>query len=472
MKKMLLAKVLIIISTYCFAQSKNATGIWFGTLNVGVKLRLVFQIKNETSGGYSATMESPDQGAKGIPVSSVTTTDDSLHVEVNIIKGRFDGKFANDTTVIGSWSQGAVKAPLTIVKTYQIAALNRPQTPKPPFSYSSDDVEYSNADKSVHFAGTFTYPSSGGPFPTAILISGSGQQDRDETLFEHKPFAVIADYLTKKGFAILRVDDRGTGKTTGEVMNATSADFAKDVEAGLTFLQSRPQTDPKRIGLIGHSEGGLIAALVASKRKDIDFMVLLAGPGIKGAELLAGQAEAIYKSVGVSPATVGLYIPLYKSLLSIAAAEPDTATAFKKSWLAFENWKRNVAEAQRSELGFANDSISAIQVRSVIKAVSMPWTKYFLNSDPARLLEMTNAKVLALNGEKDLQVIAEPNLKGIIVALQKSKSVHDVKTLAGLNHLFQKCVRCTVDEYGELEQTISPDALDAMGEWLEKNVKK
>ena len=473
MKKALSVAIFVAMSVWCFSQSKNAAGTWLGTLDVGVKLRLVFHINNEPIALYSATMESPDQGAKGIPVSLVTLAGDSLHVEVNVIKGIFYGKFTNDTTVTGTWSQGPFKAPLTIVKTNEIIALNRPQTPKPPFNYTSEDVEYFNADKSVHFGATFTYPASGGPFPTAILITGSGQQDRDETIFEHKPFAVIADYLTKKGYAILRVDDRGVGKTNGDVMNATSADFAKDVEAGLAFLKSRLQTDRKRVGLIGHSEGGLIAALVAAKRKDIDFMVLLAGPGTKGSELLAGQGAAILKSTGIPSATVSLYMSFYTTILNIAASEKDTATAFKKTWAVFENWKKQANETERKQLGFTGDSTSAVLLHTLVNSVSLPWTKYFLKTDPANLLKMTNAKVLALNGEKDLQVIAESNLKGIIVALQKRKSqVHDVKMLPGLNHLFQKCVRCTIDEYAGLEQTIAPEALETMGEWLEKNVKK
>ncbi len=472
MKKILLATALAVMSVCCFAQTKEASGTWLGTIDVGVKLRLVFQIKGDGTGAYSATMESPDQGAKGIPVSLVSVGDDSLHIVVAVIKGRFDGRWMNDTTIAGVWSQGPVKAPLIISKTKEIIVLNRPQTPKPPFSYHVEDVEYTSADKSVHFGGTFTYPSMGGPFPTGILITGSGQQDRDETLFEHKPFAVIADYLTKKGYAILRVDDRGVGKTNGNVLNATSADFAKDVEAGLSFLKTRPQTDVKRLGLIGHSEGGLIAALVASKRRDIDFIVLLAAPGTKGSQLLADQNAAILKAGGISTETVNLYMPFFSTILKIAS-EKDTASSFSKIWKAYENWKKLVSEVQRKQLGFTTDSASAILLHSLARSVSMPWTTYFLNSDPAKLLETTNAKVLALNGEKDLQVIPGPNLNGISIALQKSKSpVHDTKMLPGLNHLFQKCATCTIDEYARLEQTIAPEVLDVMGEWLDRNVKK
>lgn len=471
MKKIILTIVSALLAVNCFSQTKNVTGTWLGTLDVGVKVRLVLHINRDTAGFYNATMDSPDQGAKDIPVSSVTIEGDSLHVGVNIIKGNFDGLITNDMTITGTWSQGIAKLPLTIVRTNQIIALNRPQTPKPPFAYKSEDVEYFNADRSVHFGGTFTYPDSAGTFPTAILITGSGQQDRDETIFEHKPFAVIADYLTKRGFAILRVDDRGIGKTTGEAMTATSADFAKDVEAGISFLKSRPQTDTSRLGLIGHSEGGLIAALIAARRKDINFMILLAGPGIKGSLLLADQEAAILQSQGVSAAAANSYKSFYSQLINISLGAKDTATAFKEASTAFKQWEKTVSQVARKQLNLINDSVAEMQLRILVKTFSLPWMKYFLNSDPAILLKKTNAKVLALNGEKDVQVLAKPNLAGIIVALQKSKSrIYDAKMLQNLNHLFQRCIKCSVAEYAQIEETISPDALTAMGDWLQKNV--
>ncbi|MEJ7685333.1 MAG: alpha/beta fold hydrolase [Segetibacter sp.] len=468
MRKHALVFSMLIISLSAVCQ-RPVKGDWMGTLNIGVKVRLVLHIKNDSAGSYTATMDSPDQGAKGLPVSSLSVRGDSLHVEVNVIKGNYEGLFINDTTVTGSWSQGPTKLALTLVKTNKTIALNRPQTPKPPFNYKSDDVEYDNADKSVHFAGTFTYPNSDGPFPAAILITGSGQQDRDETLFEHKPFAVIADYLTKKGFAILRVDDRGMGKTTGEVQNATSEDFAKDVEAGLSYLKSRKETDTSRLGLIGHSEGGLIAEFAASRRKDINFVVLLAGPGIKGSVLLADQGAAILEAEGYSSAVTNSYKPFYLQVINTSITEKDTLVAFKKVWAAFESWKKTTPETTRNQLGFTDDTTAKALLKNLVTTFSLPWMRYFLNNDPQKLIEKINAKVLALNGEKDVQVLAKPNLAGIKVALQKSKSkVSDIEMLPGLNHLFQKCIKCSVSEYGQLEETINPTALTAIGDWLKK----
>ncbi|HEX8461453.1 MAG TPA: alpha/beta hydrolase, partial [Segetibacter sp.] len=368
--------------------------------------------------------------------------------------------------------QGTLKAPITIVKTKEEFKINRPQTPKPPFGYKSEEVEYDSADKTVHLAGTLTYPNGGGRFPVAIMITGSGQQDRDETLFEHKSFAVIADYLTKRGFAILRVDDRGTGKTTGEVMKASSADFANDVEAGIAYLKKRAEIDTTRIGLIGHSEGGLIAALIGSRRKDINFMVMLAGPGIKGSVLLAEQGRAVLESQGIPAAAAKQYQGFYEQVINYSSSEKDTATAFAKVWTEYKNWEKTTDNATRQSLGYTDDAVATKILRNLVNTISLPWMKYFVSSDPAKLLEKTTAKVLALNGEKDIQVLAQPNIDGINAALKKSKSkVYNTKMFPGLNHLFQKCNLCTVGEYAVLEETFSVDALTEMGNWLQQNVQ-
>ena len=462
--------MLVLSSLVAFPQ-RNAEGDWLGTLDVGVKLRLVIHIDKSTKGNLSGTLDSPDQAAKGIPASAVTISADSLHVAVASINGGFNGLFINDTTVSGVWSQGPVKAAMTIVKTKEEVKINRPQTPKPPFGYKWEDVEYDNADKSVHLAGTLTYPTAGGPFPVAILISGSGQQDRNETLFGHKPFAVIADYLTRRGFAVLRVDDRSTGKTSGDLKTATSADFAKDVEAGIAYLKRRAEVDTARIGLIGHSEGGLIAELLASKRQDMNFIVLLGGPGVKGSVLLAEQNKAVLESGGISADIANQYKRFFLQVSSYAVSEKDTSIAYKKAWSFYKDMQKT-EKLNWQTLGYKDDTTTAKIVKGLVNTLSLPWMRYFLSTDPATLLQQTNAKVLALNGEKDIQVLPKLNIDGINAALQKSKSkVYDTKILPGLNHLFQKCNLCTVNEYVVLEETFSPDALREMGDWLQQNVQ-
>jgi uncharacterized protein len=468
MRKLLLTLIAVLLSAYCFSQSPKASGMWLGKLGM---IRLVFNVSEVSAGIFTGTMDSPDQGAKGIPCSSVIVKGDSIIAEVSAVKGKFAGLFINDSTIAGKWVQGAGSFDLNLKKVTEIVAANRPQTPKPPFNYNVEEVAYDNADKTVHLAGTLTYPKQGGPFATAILITGSGQQDRDETIMEHKPFAVIADALTKQGFAVLRVDDRGVGGSKGMVLQATSADFAKDVQAGITYLKTRALVDQSKLGLIGHSEGALIAALVAAKNKDIDFVVMLAGPGVKGAVLLGDQAEAILKSQGVSADAAQAYRSFYLQMINDAANSKDTASAYNLSWKDYENWKNASTPVQRQQIGYTDDATASRIIHGLVAQLSQPWFIYFFQTDPSEYIQQIHAKVLALNGDKDLQVASKQNLAGIKAALQKSKSkVYLTKELPGLNHLFQTCKSCTLAEYGQLEETFSPLALNELITWLKANV--
>jgi uncharacterized protein len=460
---------LLLFCTATNAQ-QSFTGAWKGKL-AAFNLTIVFHI-SEIDGRLTASMDSPDQGAKGIACDQVTVDGNSITITSAMIGASYTGSLSEDKkTITGKFNQGGGSFDLILGKGEIPVAKPKPQTPQPPFSYHSEDLEFDNADKTVRLAGTLTYPKSGNKFPVAILISGSGQQDRDETIMGHKPFAVIADRLTKLGFAVLRVDDRGIGKSTGEVAKASSADFAKDVITGIEYLKSRKEIDPKKIGLIGHSEGGLIAPIIAAERNDIDFMILLAGPGIKGAELLAEQGEQLILQGGVSKEAVQNYLPLYKKFIQLSAEGHDSATLNRKGRLAFTTWKQNSNPDLIKAIGFTDEKSTEAILESLISGFSAPWMQFFLASDASLLLEKTSAKVLALNGEKDVQVIAVSNTEGIKKALQKSKSPsYEVKILPGLNHLFQKCTLCTVNEYGMLDETFSETALDEMSKWLQKNV--
>lgn len=462
-----------LVTGFPLFSQQNVVGIWEGKLDVGISLRIVFHIDQQADGSFKGTMDSPDQNVKGIPCSNVIAKGDSLTIEVKTINGNYKGLFIKDSTINGSWSQGVGSYALTINHVKEASVINtvvkRPQTPQPPFGYSQEEVSYDNTDKSVHFGGTFTYPNGNEPFTTALLITGSGQQDRDETILNHKPFAVIADDLTKKGFAVLRVDDRGVGKTTGLVKGATSEDFAKDVEAGLAYLRTRKEVNQKKLGLIGHSEGGLIASIVAARNKDISFVIFLAGPGVKGKDLLSDQNEAILKASGVPADAALAYKILFRQIMEDALAINDSAAAFNKAWQDGLSWSKKQTPSVLASLNInTNDSISSKKaVSTLLTAFSVPWMKYFLNSDPAPLIEKFHCKVLALDGSKDLQVIAASNLAGIENALKKSKSPsYEIKEMPGLNHLFQHCRKCTIVEYGELEETFAPEALEVMGNWL------
>ena len=343
---------------------------------------------------------------------------------------------------------------------------NRPQTPKPPFTYNTDSVEYDNADHTVHLGATFSYPKGGGPFLTILMITGSGLQDRDETILGHKPFAVMADYLTKKGFAVLRVDDRMKGKSTGDVKNATSPDFAEDALTSIHFLLQRKEVDKNKIGVIGHSEGGFIAPLIYSKWPHLAFIISLAGTGVKGEEISLYQtqmAKALFDSVSYE----AIYDLNKMTLRTISknAAQPDSVilSTIKKE---YAEWKSKQPDSVLKKLhaDMTSPEIYAMQVKPQL----MPWTKYFLSTDPGPYWQKVQCPVLALNGEKDIQVNAAQNISAIKTNLERGGNAKlSTIIFPGLNHLFQHCTKCTVQEYGELEETFAPEVLQAMGDWLE-----
>lgn len=466
--------VLGLLVAHAVGAQKSYDGAWQGKLQVsGTSLRLVIHLKSNGD-AYTATMESPDQGAKGIPASSVTVTGDSLLLNVAAVGGKLTGRFTSDTTFSGQWLQG-LSLPLELKKLTNgeaLAAPKRPQTPKPPFPYRSEDLVYFNRNKSIQYGATLTAPQGAGPFPAFVLITGSGQQNRDEELFGHRPFAVLADYLTRKGYAVLRVDDRGVGQTTGGVATATSKDFAGDVMAAMDYLKTLPHVNRNKIGLLGHSEGGMIAQLVAAERGDVAFIVSLAGPGQKTIDLMAEQNRALLQKNGLSAGTVNHYVPLYKSLVLALANAPTDSAARMIAAPLLDQWLTTTPKAVADSLGITNAN-KEDYLRNLARAVRSPWFRYFINYDPAPALQKVRAKVLALNGDQDIQVASAPNLAGLKASLQKggNKNV-EVKELKGLNHLFQRCQKCTVAEYAELEETFAPEALEVIGAWLEKNVKQ
>lgn len=466
---------ILFFSITALAQdAKKFIGKWEGKINVGIEIRVVFNFKDDGKGGITATTDSPDQNAFDIPVKVTSVTQDIISLEIEAVNATFTGKLENDSTMNGKIMQG-VEIPVILTKkegNEKTPELKRPQTPKPPFAYNSEDVEYDNADKKVHYGATFTYPKTGGPFVTAVLITGSGQQDRDETMLGHKPFAIIADYLTQKGFAVLRVDDRGAGKSTGASITTTSADFAKDVMTSMDYLKTRKEVAPKRIGLIGHSEGGMIASIVVAERKDIAFIISLAGTGIKGSKLLADQNEAILVKNGVSKEAAALYKKLLNTIYALVEAEPDSISCQPKVIAEYEAWKKTTTPAQLAELRFGPDEANKTYLRNYVNELYSPWLRYFLSYDPSVNYKKAYCPVLALNGSEDLQVLADDNLNGIEQALKKSKSPsYEIKKLPGLNHLFQHCTKCDLNEYAKIEESFSPEVLQLMSDWLKKTIK-
>lgn len=475
MKKLFVLTATVV--SFLISRSQSITGNWEGALQVqGTELPAIFHIFQDSTGKLTATFDSPKQMAYGLPCSKISITGDSVFIEMKGFSAQYAGLLqADNKTLTGNWSQGGMSLPLDFKKTSDVATkkeIKRPQTPKPPYHYFSEDVIYHNADRSIQFGATFTFPKNPvlKKYPAVILITGSGQQDRDETIFEHKPFAVIADYLTNQGIAVLRVDDRGKGKTTGDVKNATSADFAKDVEAGIDYLRSRPEVDITNLGLIGHSEGGMIAPMVASKRKDIKFIVLLAGPGVPIIDLMEQQSMDVLASNGVSKNDIDQFRPLYKNVMTAAINENDSATAAKNIISLFTYWQSKTGPATvKNTTGVTNEKSRDDFAAAIVSEIKEPWFNYFIKFKPANYLSKLHCAVLALNGEKDIQVAAAPNLEAIRkIMAEKMVKTFTVQALPGLNHLFQHCKTCTVAEYGETEETFSPQALQIIGNWIKE----
>lgn len=341
---------------------------------------------------------------------------------------------------------------------------NRPQTPQPPFDYLQRDVIVENANDGAKLAGTLTYPKGEGKFPVAVLITGSGPQDRDETIFEHKPFWVIADHLTKNGIAVLRLDDRGVGESTGVRDDLTSLIFAEDISFALDFLAEQPEIDGHRMGLIGHSEGGIIAAIVGSQREDLGFIVSLAGTGVSGLEVLVRQG------VDLLEIEDGLTEEQKQDLR-------DKLRANYQPNMTEEEEKRVVFDLLEYQLKLSKQKLSKEEkeeiVNGAIAVKKTPWMQTFISLDPAEYWRKVKAPVYALNGDLDLQVAAEVNLPTIESALKEGGN-EEVKTqrFISLNHLFQTAKKGTISEYAQIEETVAPEVLESMSSWILNQTKE
>ncbi|MFQ5689063.1 MAG: alpha/beta hydrolase family protein [Gemmatimonadota bacterium] len=449
----------------------SLAGNWEGTLKTsGIELRVVFRIQRAKDGSYSATMDSPDQGARGILVSDVSFSGRAVKLTSAAVGGVFEGRLAEDgSTIEGEWRQGGATLPLVLRRVEQVTEVRRPQEPVPPYPYEVEQVRYPNAEVGNELAGTLTLPRGEGPFPAAVLISGSGPQDRDETVFGHRPFWILADYLTRRGIAVLRFDDRGVGGSTGSFPTATSEDFASDVRAGIAYLRTRPRVDAKRIGLIGHSEGGLIAPMVAAEDPSVAFVVLMAGPGLPGTEILERQAALIARAGGAPEEAIERNRRLQLELFEIVREEPDTAAAAKKLQAAIRQALASLSEEEKARAGLQGDPERVVEAQ--VRQVNSPWFRFFLTYDPRPTLRRVKAPVLAIGGELDLQVPPKQDLDAIAAALKAGGNPDfTVKQLAGLNHLFQEAKTGAPAEYGRIEQTVSPEALKLIGDWILKRM--
>ncbi|PIF01440.1 MAG: alpha/beta hydrolase [Maribacter sp.] len=442
---------------------QDATGHWYGVLEVqGTQLRLVFNI-SRADNIYSATMDSPDQGVKGVPVTSISYEKDTLKLEISNAGIGYEGTLGKDAIFTGTFKQGGHEFPMDLSRNaIGKRKLKRPQEPTEPYPYYTEEVAFQNDKANISLAGTLSLPKKEGNFPVVVLISGSGPQNRDEELLGHKPFLVISDYLTRNGIGVLRYDDRGVGESEGDFRTSTTADFVTDVESAILYLKTRKEIDKNEIGLIGHSEGGIIAPIVAGKSKDVAFVILLAGTGIQGDQLLLLQQQSIGKASGLGNGELQQMelinrraFDIVKKSKGLEQLKIDLTNYFKQTLADNPN-------AEKPE-GMSDDGFVELQVGQIAN----PWMQYFIKHDPAPVLEKVECPVLALNGAKDLQVPAKINLKAIKDALEKSGN-KDVTTkeLSGLNHLFQECETGLPTEYAVIEQTFSPKALTEISNWI------
>jgi hypothetical protein len=432
--------------------------VWQGALEGnGMRLRLQLHVSHDDQKQLLAALDSPDQGISGLPAVKVSQKETAFHFEIPVVSGVYDGTInAAKTAITGNWTQNGVAQKLEFQRSDQLLELRRPQTPAKPYPYREEEVVLPNEKVKISLAATLTLPSGNGPFPAAVLLSDSGPHDRDETLAGHHPLLILADHLTRKSFAVLRFDKRGIGKSTGDYASATTEDFAGDAEAALAYLKTRKEIDARKIGLIGHGEGGMIAPIVAARSKDVAWMVSLASPGLKGEDALLLQSETILKAAGVNEDQLALTLDFDKQTYALIRQEKNPATL----------------EAKLNDL--VESSAMSVPLppaawQSQMRMLLSPWFRYFLDYDPVPAFAKTTCPVLVLQGAKDMQVPPKENLSRIQKALENtgSKDFQSAE-LPGLNHLFQHAPTGSPTEYGGIEETMAPEALNAVSDWVLK----
>lgn len=479
-KKRNMKRPIILITSFffftisCISSNKNGQGNakWAGFIKVEeVELKLVFNL-----GADKCFLDVPAQGIENYPVRKYKITDDSLKITLyGLIDATFSGEKRADNLIVGNWIQSGKTYPLSLKKKNEYV---RPQIPQSPFPYKIENVSYYNQDKSIQFGGTLTIPEKGDKHPVAILITGSGQQDRDETIFGHKPFLVIADYLSRQGIAVLRVDDRGVGKTTGKktLTHATSYDFSLDVKAGIHYLKERNEINPMKIGLIGHSEGGLIACILGAKEKDLAFIVSMAGVGVSGKKLTLSQIETNLRKLSLN-STIDSILTFEEKAIQIILDEQDNRLAEVSILQELSNqWLFKQDSITQKYFGMEmKDGMQTLSYKESIKRyrrLMTPWFRYILAYSPDSICSQIDAPFLAINGEKDTQVLTDLNLNGFKSIFEKyGKTNYQIISYPKLNHFFQHCESGYLEEMELIEETISPEVLDDMANWINEQIK-
>lgn len=435
-------------------------GRWEALLKVNnANLHLALRVRTTPELGTHANFDSPDQMAFGLAVKDLKREGQTISFGVPLAVSTWSGQLSEDgTQLVGTWkSNAAPEGPLNFTRTGTTtnrSAIPRPQLPKEPFPYKAEEVGFENTQQGNHLAGTLTLPEGKGPFPTAVMITGSGAQDRDETLMGHKPFLVIADYLTRHGIAVLRFDDRGVGGSTGDYAAATSADLATDANAAFAYLRTRSDIDPNKIGFIGHSEGGMIGPIAMADNPAAAYLVMLAGPGTGLEQLMLSQQRLLLTTMGLSDEMIDKRTPVMAAVFHAMATAPD--------------YEAGIASARALLTPDAMEAIGTPRDTSpdvVMNQLGSKWFWYFFRYDAKAFLGKIRVPVLALNGSLDRQVPAAENLPAIREGLAGNPDV-TITELPGLNHLFQHATTGGIGEYGAIEETFSPKALQIMADWI------
>jgi hypothetical protein len=468
MRQVLIKIVLIALLCVSEVNAQNLEGKWEGVLTIQkMSLKLAFNVR-DTNTGYSATMDSPDQGAFDIPVTTTEFQNPQVRFFIKNAGIDFNGQLNGDS-ITGTFKQSNMEFPLKLYRMKDVfeSEKTRPQEPDltnpEKLPYRQEAVTINNTSANVQLSGTLTIPKTGSNFPAVILISGSGAQDRNEELMGHKPFMVIADYFSKNGIAVLRYDDRGYAESTGDFNTATTADFATDAAAAVQFLKTRTEINPKKIGLAGHSEGGVIAPMVATENKDVAFIILMAGTGIKGDSILMIQIRHAAKEEGKSEAEFKAFETPYRKILNLLAT-PKASSDIK------DDIKKHVIEMMSADsvaIKMSQEDLEKTIDQVVEQMSSSKWMRYFVTYDPAPALTKVKCPVLAINGDKDIQVPSAINLNAIGNALKQGGNKHyTLKEFKGKNHLFQTCTTGSISEYSQIKETFSREVMQFMLQWI------
>lgn len=447
--------VLITILTSSIMRSQEIAGRWGGLLKIrGTELKIVFNI-SKTKNGLIATMDSPNERTFGIPATAITFANSILKLEIKNSGIKYEGILHPDETITGFFKQNEQNLALDLshykMKNEIVVKYQEPQKPYP---YYTEDVTFENKTDNIVLEATLSLPKKEGNFPVVILIPGYNKRSRDKDFVGHKHFLVIGDYLTKKGIGVLQYDDRGAGKSTGDYSKATIADLAKDVEAGVAYLKTRKEINKNKIGLLGHSEGGIIAAIVAGNSNDINYIVSLAASGVRGDKKMLQLSELILCNTSIPE------IEIYKKQEELRGAYNIILNSASND----DSLKKEIKSYFRATKGYgATDE----DINASSKAVLSPWMYYFLRFDPSTAFGKVKCPVLALNGDKDMHLFPEQNLMAIKEAvLSGGNRKVTTKNLSGLNHFFQETLTGSPSEYSEISQTFSPIALEEISSWV------